>query len=108
MVPKNYMSGTLLSDAGKNTANCYLLILEDYHPPRRPDIDGVTNRIFVEKSCYDRQDELSGLFHRAGHAVQKRLARRKSLPRHRGVADFRGYERTGSGGNHRRKPDAVA
>src|SRR6185312_16263208 len=66
------------------------------------------NPPFVEKSCHDRQDELSGLFYSAGHAVQKRLARRKGVSRHRRMADRGGHQRPGSRWDHGGKPDSVA
>src|SRR4029078_705503 len=55
--------------------------------------------LFVEKSCHDRQDELSRLLYSAGHAVQKRLARRKGVSRHRRMADRGGHELPGFGGD---------
>src|SRR4029078_9289620 len=64
--------------------------------------------VVVERPCQDRQHELAGLFYRAGHAVQKRLARRKGVSRHRRMADRGGHEWPGPRGNHGGKADSVA
>src|SRR5689334_390464 len=69
---------------------------------------GAKCRIPVEKSCHDRQDELSRLFYSAGHTVQKRLARRKSVPRHCRLADRGGNQWSGSRRHPGREPDTVA
>ena len=68
--------------------------------PPEPIWIGLQKRHRWEKSCHDRQDELPGLLHRAGHAVQKRIGGRTGLPRSGGVADRGGHQRAGAGRHH--------
>src|SRR6185503_14218136 len=63
---------------------------------------------FCGEVGHDRQDELSRLFYSAGHAVQKRFARRKGVSRYRRMADRGGHEWPGPRGNHGGKSDSVA
>src|SRR5512147_3166372 len=112
MISKISSAGIIGRKMGKNTMSHAEFQLVggvgglSSHSPTRYQWD--LNPPFVEKSCHDRQDELSRLFYSAGHAVQKRLARRKSVSRHRRMADRGGHKWPGSCGNHGGKPDFVA
>src|SRR5262245_42841735 len=108
MIPKISYTGTLLTETAKTRQRADLIRPEGYHHRGRPDIYRAETRNSMEKSCHARQDELSRLLHRAGYAVEKRFARREGFPRHCGLANRRGHQRTGSCWNHRREPDAVA
>src|SRR4029077_17649983 len=115
MIPKFALAGFLGGEQGENGAGF------TYHANSLTHLGlglssvaatryqwGLKCRISVEKSCHGRQDELSRLLYRAGHAVQKRFGRRKGVPRHCGLADFGGDQRPGSRWNPRREPDPFA
>ena len=58
------------------------------------------------EEVHGSQDEIPGIVHRLGHAVQERLAGRGGVPLPGQLADFRGHQRPGPGRHHRREPDA--
>src|SRR5215831_4348480 len=112
MIPKNFIDPHFKREEGQNTlshAEFQLFEAGGGLSSRSPTrYQWGLNPPFVEKSCHDRQDELSRLFYSAGHAVQKRFARRKGVSRHRRMADRGRHEWPGSSGDHGRKPDSVA